>query len=63
MFVGPAGASTPIQLLLPQSTAFSILGASCGGIPEKAYAGTVDVTVSSAGGASATSPDDEFTYA
>ena len=31
-----AGA-TPVSLLLPQSTAFAILGHSCGGIQEKAY--------------------------
>ena len=33
-----ADAATPMQLLLPQATAFSILGVSCGGIQEQAYA-------------------------
>jgi hypothetical protein len=33
-----ASAASPISLLLPQSTAFSILGRSCGGIQEQAYA-------------------------
>ena len=31
-------APAPVSLLLPQSTAFTILGHSCGGIQEKAYA-------------------------
>ncbi len=39
----PASAST-ISLLLPQSTAFSYLGHSCGGIQEKAYATGFDPT-------------------
>lgn len=30
--------AAPVQLLLPQSTAFSILGHSCGGIQEQAFA-------------------------
>src|SRR5689334_5152550 len=30
--------ATPVALLLPQSTAFSILGHSCGGIQEQAFA-------------------------
>jgi len=34
----PASAATPISLLLPQGNAFSILGHSCGGIQETAYA-------------------------
>jgi hypothetical protein len=34
----PASAATPIQLTLPQGNAFSILGHSCGGIQETAYA-------------------------
>ena len=33
-----AGAANPTSLLLPQSTAFSILGVSCGGIQEQAFA-------------------------
>jgi hypothetical protein len=33
-----ANAANPTSLLLPQSTAFSILGASCGGIQEQAFA-------------------------
>ncbi len=35
---GAAGAVTPVQLLVPQSTAFGILGHSCGGIQEQAFA-------------------------
>ena len=38
MAVLPASAATPISLLLPQGNAFSILGHSCGGIQETAYA-------------------------
>lgn len=37
-FAASASAANPTQLLLPQSTAFSILGHSCGGIQEQAYA-------------------------
>ncbi len=33
-----AALAAPVQLLLPQGTAFAILGHSCGGIQEKAYA-------------------------
>jgi hypothetical protein len=33
-----AAAATPVQLVLSQSAAFSILGHSCGGIQEQAYA-------------------------
>ncbi|PWU24547.1 MAG: hypothetical protein C5B48_05820 [Candidatus Rokuibacteriota bacterium] len=33
-----AALAAPVQLLLPQSTAFAILGHSCGGIQERAYA-------------------------
>ena len=33
-----SAATTPTQLLLPQSTAFSMLGHSCGGIHEQAFA-------------------------
>ena len=36
--VGASTASAaPVSLVLPQSTAFAILGHSCGGIQEKAY--------------------------
>src|SRR5690242_2346991 len=35
---GSAGASSPIQLLLSQSAAFAVLGHSCGGIQEQAFA-------------------------
>ncbi len=34
----PGTGTTAASLLLPQSTAFAILGRSCGGIQEKAYA-------------------------
>ena len=37
-------AAAPVPLLLPQSTAFSVLGRSCGGIQEKAYATGFDAT-------------------
>jgi hypothetical protein len=33
-----ADAATPTSLLLPQSTAFSLLGRSCGGVQEQAFA-------------------------
>jgi large repetitive protein len=33
-----AATAAPVQLLLPQSAAFSVLGHSCGGIQEKSYA-------------------------
>ncbi len=33
-----AAAAAPVSLFLPQSIAFSVLGRSCGGIQEKAYA-------------------------
>lgn len=39
---GPASASSPVQLLLPQGTAFSILGYDCGGIREQVYANGFD---------------------
>ena len=38
-----AGAAT-VPLLLPQSTAFSVLGHSCGGIQEQGYATGFDAT-------------------
>ena len=34
--VANAGAATPVSLLLPQSTAFSFLGRSCGGFGQLA---------------------------
>jgi hypothetical protein len=42
--VAPAGAASPVELSLPQGTAFSILGYSCGGIQEQAYATGFDPT-------------------
>ena len=39
-----AGATTPTSLLLPQSTAFSMLGHSCGGIQEQAISTGFDPT-------------------
>lgn len=36
--------AAPMPLLLPQSTAFAILGRSCGGIQEKSYATGFDAT-------------------
>jgi hypothetical protein len=41
---GAANAATPISLLVPQSTAFAVLGHSCGGIQEQAYATGFDAT-------------------
>ena len=38
-------ASSPIQLLVPQGTAFSVLGYDCGGIGENAYATGFDSTI------------------
>ena len=40
----PSQAAAGIQLLLPQGPAFAILGHSCGGIQEKAYATGFDAT-------------------
>ena len=42
--VPAAGAATPTSLLVPQSTAFSVLGHSCGGIREQAFATGFDPT-------------------
>ena len=39
-----AAAATATQLVLPQGTAFAILGHSCGGIQEQAYATGFDPT-------------------
>jgi len=36
--------AAPTSLLVPQSTAFAILGHSCGGIQEKTYGSAFDVT-------------------
>ncbi|HVT78137.1 MAG TPA: IPT/TIG domain-containing protein [Acidimicrobiales bacterium] len=38
----PAAASSPVQLVVPQSNAFAILGHSCGGIQEQVYANGFD---------------------
>ena len=40
----PASAASPISLLLPQGSAFSVLGHSCGGIQEQAFATGFDPT-------------------
>jgi hypothetical protein len=32
-----AATAAPVQLVLPQSAAFSVLGRSCGGIQEQTY--------------------------
>jgi hypothetical protein len=42
--VDGAASATTISLLLPQSTAFRILGRSCGGIQEQAFATGFDAT-------------------
>jgi len=42
--VPPASAGTTTALLLPQSTAFAMLGHSCGGIQEQAFATGFDPT-------------------
>src|SRR6266404_925890 len=43
--VGAFGAAAaPVSLLVPQATAFSILGHSCGGIQEQAFATGFDST-------------------
>ena len=50
-WVGSAAAVTsPIQLLVPQGTAFSVLGYDCGGIGENAYATGFDTTIDPAAG-------------
>ncbi len=50
-WVGSAAAATsPIQLLVPQGTAFSVLGYDCGGIGENAYATGFDTTIDPAAG-------------
>lgn len=41
-FVTAASSATAAQLLLPSATAFSILGASCGGIQEQSFASGFD---------------------
>src|SRR3954469_17216432 len=47
--VAAAGAASPVSLSLPQSTALSILGHSCGGIQERAYATGFDASGHPAG--------------
>jgi IPT/TIG domain len=49
---GPAAASTPtpLQLVMPEGTAFSILGHDCGGIKEYAYLAGFDETFDPAAG-------------
>ncbi len=42
--VASAAVAAPVALVLPQSAAFSVLGASCGGIQEKTYATGFDAT-------------------
>ncbi len=42
--VESAALGAPISLLVPQSTAFSVLGHSCGGIQEKVFATGFDAT-------------------
>jgi len=51
-WVGSAAAASPspIQLLLPQATAFSVLHYDCGGIKEHAYATGFDATIDPAAG-------------
>ena len=50
-WVGSAAAVTlPIQLLVPQGTAFSVLGYDCGGIGESAYATGFDTSIDPAAG-------------
>jgi hypothetical protein len=44
MFTQSASASSPIALYLPQETAFTYLGHSCGGIQEQSYATGFDAT-------------------
>src|SRR5579871_1310978 len=39
---GPAHASTPISLVVPQSNAFAVLGHSCGGIQENVFGSQFD---------------------
>ena len=45
-----AAAASPIQLLVPQGTAFSILHYDCGGIKEQAYANGFDTSIDAAAG-------------
>jgi len=46
----PAAATTPLPLLVPQGTAFAILGYDCGGIAEHAYATGFDTSIDPAAG-------------
>jgi hypothetical protein len=51
LWVGSAAAATaPIQLLVPQGTAFSVLHYDCGGINENAYATGFDTTLDPSAG-------------
>jgi len=50
-WIGSAAATTsPIQLLVPQGTAFSVLGYDCGGIGENAYATGFDLSIDPSAG-------------
>jgi len=42
LMAGPASAGSPVQLVLPQSTAFSVLGYDCGSIGEQVYVNGFD---------------------
>ena len=46
----PAAVTAPIQLLVPQGTAFAVLGYDCGGIKEHAYATGFDTSLDPAAG-------------
>src|SRR5579871_5398245 len=46
----PAAATAPIELLVPQGTAFAVLGYDCGGIKEHAYATGFDTSIDPAAG-------------
>ena len=46
----PAAATAPLQLVVPQGTAFAVLGYDCGGIKEHAYATGFDTSLDPAAG-------------
>ncbi len=46
----PAAVTAPIQLVVPQGTAFAVLGYDCGGIKEHAYATGFDPSIDPAAG-------------
>ena len=46
----PAAATAPLPLLVPQATAFAVLGYDCGGIKEHAYATGFDTSIDPAAG-------------